>query len=87
MKKMNIYSVYLEDCNNVYKIHVPAKSKAEAEKYCEGNGKIIKTIDETSEYPIDIDKVYDALLRANFGRVEMDIITRTLFQALTNTIN
>jgi len=87
MKKMNIYAVYLDDNHNVYKIHVPAQSKAEAAKYCQGNGNIVKITDETNDFPIDIDKVWDALLRANFGRIEMDIITRTLFQALTNTIN
>ena len=52
MKKMNVYAVYIDDNENCYKIHVPATNKAEAEKYCEGNGNIIKIVDVTGENPI-----------------------------------
>ena len=86
MKKMNIYAVYIDDGENCYKIHVPATNKAEAEKYCEGNGNIIKTVDVTTENPISINSVYDAL-KGRFGQTEIDIITRCLYQSLANTID
>lgn len=86
MKKMRIYAVYLDDGDNCYKIHVPATSAAEAERYCTGNGDIIKTVDITEAHPISIGSVHDAL-RGRFGQAEIDIITRCLWQALENTID
>lgn len=76
--KLKKYLVYLDDGKAVYKIAVPAKSKAAAEKFCEGNGEVIKVKDITNEVPIDAEAVAHALKGRNFGEMEIDIIIRTL---------
>jgi hypothetical protein len=85
-KKMRIFVVYLDDGENVYKIHVPAYTKKEAELYCQGNGEIVKSVDVTSDYPISINDLHNAL-KAKFGQTEIDIIMRTITQTLENIID
>lgn len=76
--KLRKFMVYLDGGNDCFKIAVPAKNKKEAVKFCEGNGDLIKVTDVTEEYPIDLSRVYTALLSAGFGQAETDFITRTL---------
>ena len=85
-KKMRIYRIYLDDGENVYKIHVPAYSKKEAELYCQGNGEIVNSADVTSDFPINVNTLHDAL-KARFGQTEIDIIMRCISQTLENIID
>lgn len=85
-KKMRIYRIYLDDGKNVYKIHVPAYSKKEAELYCQGNGEIVNSADVTSDFPINISTLHDAL-KTKFGETEIDIIMRCISQTLENIID
>ena len=77
---MKKFMVYLEDGDDVYKVAIPAKDQKAAAEYVNGNGDIIAIKDVSDHYPIDIIKVSDALKNAGFGKVEMDLITRTLCQ-------
>ena len=76
--KLKKYMVYLCDGQDCFGVAVPAKSKAKAEEYVSGNGEIIAVKEVSDDYPISIDKVVDALRRANFGQIEIDLIARTL---------
>ena len=76
--KLRKFIVYLDGGSDCFKIAVPAKNKKEAIKFCEGNGDLISVKDVTEEYPIDLSRVYKALLNAGFGYKEIDFITRTL---------
>lgn len=77
--KLNKYFVYLDDGNDVLKIAVPAESESEAEKFCEGNGEIVKIKEITSEVQIAADAVAYALKKGqNFSETEIDLIIRTL---------
>lgn len=86
-----IYKVYMADYDRttgediVFVVTVPAESEEAACEYVEGNGEIIKMKEVTSEYPIDIAKVYDALWADGFGKCERDIVTRVLSETLVNT--
>ena len=70
--------VYLDDGQDCFKVAVPAESVPKAEEYVSGNGEIIAVKEVSEDYPISIDKVIDALRRANFGQIEIDLIARTL---------
>lgn len=75
---MKKYMVYLDDGKGCLKIAVPGNSKQDAKNYVAGNGEIIAIKDITEDFPIDLDKVSEALRRANFGEIEIDLITRCL---------
>lgn len=79
------YLVYIDDCRDVFRIAVPAKSKKEAEEYVYGTGEIIAVKEVTEEYPISNTKVHDALFAAGFGTIERDFIIRALsFTGITD---
>ena len=72
------FMVYLEDGEDVYKVAIPAKNEKDAREYVSGNGDVIAIKDITSDFPISSIKVADALRAAGFGKIEIDLITRTL---------
>jgi hypothetical protein len=75
---MKKYLVYLDDSTNCFRVAVPAIDEEAAQKYVEGNGEVIAVKDITDDYPIDLNKVAHALRNAQFGLVEIDLITRCL---------
>lgn len=77
MKKL--YKVIFEDAYDIYKELIPAENEKEARKELNGNGEIIKITDVTTDYPISIGKVMDALKLKNFGETERTIIMRLLY--------
>lgn len=77
---MRKYAVYIDDTHNCYKVFIPADNEKKAMEYCDGNGDIIAVRDVTDDYPINIDKVALALKKADFGQIEIDLITRCLQQ-------
>lgn len=76
--RMRKYMVYLDDCDSCCKIAVPAIDEMAARKFVEGNGEVIAVKDVTEDYPIDLNKVAQALRNAQFGWVEIDLILRCL---------
>ena len=70
--------VYMDDGRDCFKVAVPATNEKEARKYVEGNGEVIAIKDITEDFPISLDKVAQALTNAQFGQVEIDLITRCL---------
>lgn len=75
---MKKYMVYLDDGETCFKIAVPAINERKAKEYVSGNGNVIAIRDITEEFPIDLDKVAQALRLASFGNTEIDLITRCL---------
>lgn len=75
---MKKYMVYLDDGETCFKIAVPATNEKKAKEYVSGNGNVIAIRDITEEFPIDLDKVTQALRLASFGNTEIDLITRCL---------
>lgn len=55
-----------------------AVNEKAARKYVEGNGEVIAVKDITEDFPISLDKVVQALKNAQFGQIEIDLITRCL---------
>mgnify|MGYP000062808970 CR=1 FL=1 len=79
MKKA--YIVYLDDGQNVFKVHIPAENEKEARDFVRGNGEIIAckpSLDRNEENPISMDLIMQALQNASFGQMEIDLITRAL---------
>lgn len=76
--KLKKYFVYIEDGKNLFKIAVPAATPEAAEKYCEGNGEIIKVKEITSDVQIAAEAVAYALKDRNFNETEIDLVVRTL---------
>lgn len=75
---MKKYLVYLDDSKDCFKVAVSAIDEKSARKYVEGNGEIIAVKDISDDYPIDLNKVVQALRSAQFGQIEIDLITRCL---------
>lgn len=75
---MKKYMVYMDDGRDCFKVAVPAKTEKEARKYVEGNGEVISVKDITTDFPISLEKIADALKMAHFGQIEIDLITRCL---------
>lgn len=68
----------MDDGKDCFKIAVPAKNEKMAREYVKGNGEIIAVKDITEDFPISAEKVVRALQTANFGEIEIDLITRCL---------
>lgn len=77
MKKLTVFNVYLDDGKDAFRVTVPAASKKEAADYVQGNGEIV-AINPAPLQDIDLDCLADTLKRAQWGQMEIDIITRTL---------
>ena len=75
---MKKYMVYLDDGKTCFKVAVPAINEKKAKEYVANNGEIIAIKDITEDFPIDLDKVTQALRLSHFGDTEIDIITRCL---------
>ena len=75
---MKKYMVYMDDGRECFKVAVPANNEKAARKYVEGNGEVISVKDVTEDFPISLDKVVQALKNAQFGQIEIDLITRCL---------
>lgn len=80
MKKMNVYDVYLDDGRDAIKVTVPAENAKAAEKYCDGNGEIVKTRLNPNIQDIDLNCLANTLRKDGWGQMEIDIITRALAQ-------
>lgn len=78
MKKLRKFMVYLDDGMGCYKVAIPEENIRMAKTFVQGNGDIISIKDITNDYPISLDKVINALKQADFGDVEIQLITRTL---------
>ena len=82
-QSMKIFTVYLEDGENCYKLTIPAFTKEQAIQYTAGNGEVIAIKENKKENDdlVDIDCNHLALTLRNkgWGQMEIDVITRTLF--------
>ena len=70
--------VYLDDGDNVYKLAIPAKDEKAAREYVQGNGEVVAVKELESRDLISAERVAQALENANFGKYEIDFITRAL---------
>lgn len=59
------------------RVTVPAASKKDAAEYVRGNGDVV-AIKPADLQDIDLDALADTLKRAQWGQMEIDIITRAL---------
>lgn len=75
---MKKYMVYMDDGRDCFKAAILAPNEKAARKYVEGNGEVIAIKDVTQDFPISLDKVVQALKNAQFGQIEIDLITRCL---------
>ena len=76
---MKKYIVYMDDGRDCFKVAVPAVSEKAVRKYVEGNGEVVAVKDVTKDFPINLDKVVQALKSAQFGQIEIDFISRCLY--------
>lgn len=82
MKSLKVFDVYMEDGANVYKTTVPAESKKAAERYIESEyGAEIVTTKDSPLQDIDINYLAETLNRNGWGKMEIEVITRTLILA------
>ena len=75
---MKRFMVYLDDGDNVYKLAIPAKDEKTAREYVHGNGEVIAVKEVEAKDLISAERVAQALENANFGKYEIDFITRAL---------
>lgn len=79
MKKVNVYAMYMDDGRDCFKVVVPATSEKEAREYVLGNGEVV-AVKKMDDIRISTEKLADDLLKAGWGRTEVDVITRLLSQ-------
>lgn len=74
------FTVYLDDGKDVFKAHIPAENEKKAREYVQGNGDVIavKRGERTASDPISRQCIADALVKAQFGGMEIDLILRAL---------
>lgn len=78
MKKWNVFKVYAEDSNDVYKLIIPSSSKKEAEKYVESGGlEVVKTV-EMPYLKINTDFLSQFLNKEGFDSDGIDVICRVI---------
>lgn len=82
MKSLKVFDVYMEDGKDLYKTTVPAESKKAAERYIESEygAEIISTKDSPLQ-DININYLAETLSRNGWGKMEIEVITRTLVLA------
>lgn len=76
MKKMHVYTVYMDD-GDAFKVTIPAVSETAAKEYVAGNGDVI-AIKDAPIQDIDTCCLAETLRRDGWGQMEIDVITRTL---------
>ena len=75
---MKRFMVYLDDGDNVYKLAIPAKDEKTACEYVQGNGEVIAVKEVEAKDLVSAERVAQALKNADFGKYEIDFITRAL---------
>ena len=78
MKTFKKYLVTVMCNGTTVVVAIPAHSKKAAAEFLKGNGEVLSVVDVTDKFPIGVDKVGDALAMAQFGQIEMDLVTRAL---------
>ena len=76
MKKFNVYTVYIDDGEHIYKEITPAENADAAEEYWKGNGAVVAAIEE--ETRVEIQGLADILTEAGASQKSIDLITRTI---------
>lgn len=79
MKKLSVFTVYLDDGMSTFKEIIPADSKKDAAAYVSGNGEII-AIREDKEISVDVNRLANDLQKAGWNQAEIDLITRTIIR-------
>lgn len=78
MKNWNVYVVYAEDYEDVYKLYVPAPNKKGAEEFTSRCSLDIIKIKEFENFAIDTDCLATAMKNYGFGDAEIDVVNRIL---------
>ena len=78
MKYWNVYVVYAEDYEDVYKLYVPAPNKKGVEEFMSRCSLDIIKIKEFENFGIDTDYLATAMKNHGFGDAEIDVVNRIL---------
>lgn len=71
---MKLFECIVDDGKDVFKTITAAKNKKELLSVYGGNGVFEKITDVTNDYPIDVDKLSNDLLRFGWGQAEINLI-------------
>ena len=83
MKQMKVYTVYVDDGANAYRLMIPAQNEKEAKTQAAGSGEIV-AVKQNDGFKISCDKLARDLARSGWGQDEIDVISRLiLFQGLS----
>lgn len=74
----NAYEMIIDDKEMVFKTVRAKENIKKLKEVYGGNGEFVRIRDVTEEFKIDLQKVANALLKANFGEIEKDIIISIL---------
>lgn len=78
MKQFEVYTVYVDDGDDCYKVTVPAENETAAMQYLDGNGEVI-AVKKAPVQDINLEHLEDTLKKAGWGRMAIDIIIRALY--------
>lgn len=78
MKHWNVYVVYAEDYEDVYKLYVPAPNIEGVEEFMSRCSLDIIKIKVFEDFYIDTDYLATTMKNGGFGDAEIDVINRIL---------
>ena len=78
MKNWNVYMVYAEDYQDVYKLVVPAPNEKAVKDFMGRSDLDIVKIKVDDDFCIDTDALFIAMRNSGFGHQECDCVTRLL---------
>lgn len=82
MKRLKAWWVYMDDGRDAFKVAVPAATKKDAEAFVAGNGEVVTIRENLGSFDdgfvLSVDRLVDDMLKAGWGRAEVDLISRTL---------
>lgn len=79
MKKLTVYTVYVDDGYSAMRIVCPAESEKAAREYVAGNGEIV-AVRKNDLQDINLNALHNSLVATGWGRDEIDVIIRALQQ-------
>ena len=83
---MKLYKAIFETETDAFKVYRTAKNEKAFKEQYGGNGEIIKLEDVTSDYPLSLKTIEEALTISRFGQIEKDLILSIIQNNYENVI-
>ena len=73
---MKLFEAIVDDGQDVFKVFETAKDEKDFKDIYGGNGEIVRLKDVSENYEINVEELYNALVREGYNKIQALIITR-----------